>query len=353
MGLLILTHSSRRVDHRRSNLNFFNVRYRDPDRLARVPAFESLAPARAYRGRFGALSVHTVGTGAGAPRVERTAFFLHPDRIQHALLMDERRLLLCLEAGLELHYLARPIRELRGDISAQAELVHTYDDPWFGGLHTVSRMDGGRVVVSASAADAIMVLNLDSGEVEARHRMPAELYGHNYALDDDQDLRAHYVANDYQTTHINAASVSDDGRVVVSALIQGAVGEFDLADGSYRELCRGFLGCHGARLASDGSYYFADSVNGNVVFLDTSGRVLRRYGVNSRWLHDVQELTPTLFALSFSDRNALWVLDVDSGKVVHRDEFSGRFTHHGFKYQRRLFKRLGCSTQFLSWHGDL
>ena len=75
--------------------------------------------------------------------------------------------------------------------------------------------------------------------------------------------------NDLQTTHINDASSMDGGsRVVVSTLIQGAIGVFDLGGGSYQEVTRGLVGCHAARVNDEGVIYFADNCGGALVELE-------------------------------------------------------------------------------------
>ena len=133
----------------------------------------------------------------------------------------------------------------------------------------------------------MLILDLASGEVERTLRFPAALYGQGYELTPEADLRRHAIPDEAQTTHVNAAHRAGGSRLVVSTFIPGAIGRFDLATGGYEELCRGFVGCHGARVSAEGEVYFADSTAGALVFLTPEGTVARRFATGSRWLHDV------------------------------------------------------------------
>ena len=134
--------------------------------------------------------------------------------------------------------------------------------------------------------------------IERSLRMPASLYGHNYTLTSEMDLRRHYIHDGCQTTHLNAASVDREGRrAVVSTLIQGAIGLFDLRTGDYQEIARGFVGCHGARFSDRDEIYLADSPRGCLIFLGPGGRVTRRFETGSLWLHDVQQIRESYLRL--------------------------------------------------------
>jgi hypothetical protein len=137
------------------------------------------------------------------------------------------------------------------------------------------------------------------------------------------DLRRHYVGDDLQIAHVNAAFGDRTGRyVAVSTLIQGAVGVFDLETGRYEEVTRGFVGCHGARFDDRGNLYFADSTTGMLVTLTEEGKIARRFGTGSRWLHDVQQLRGSIYAFALADANELRVYDVEKDELLFRATFT-------------------------------
>lgn len=350
LGTLLLTHSSRRVNPERCSVDFLTRRFSDPDRLRDLPPFETLPPARALYS--GALSVWRVGRDGrdGTLRVRRLGSVRSRDKIQHAALASDTELLIGFEHRLERWRLAAPIDALdrldRGAMRPEATLVH----PHLAGLHTVEPLPGGRAAVSCSAPDAVLVVDLATGTVERTLRMAAELYGAGYELRADRDLVRHFIDDGHQATHLNAAHRDPEGRrLAVSTLIQGAVGVFDLATGGYRELTRGFVGCHGARFDRRGEVYFTDSVTGCLVRLDRRGRVAGRFAVGSRWLHDALEIGDGLVAFALSDANELRLVDVGRGRVLWRRRFARWPVDALFGAARRWPGWLGNSTQALSF----
>jgi hypothetical protein len=218
------------------------------------------------------------------------------------------------------------------------------------GLHTVEPLGEGRVALSCSAPDAVLVLDLERNQLERTLRLPAALYGQGYELDGTADLRRHAIPDEAQATHVNAAHRDGAGRLVVSTLIQGAIGRFDLASGAYEELCRGFVGCHGARVSAEGEVYFADSAAGMLVFLTPQGEVARRFGTGSAWLHDVQQVAGSVYAFALADRNELRLYDVESGERLECRRFPRWPFPLGFRAARLLPGWLGNSVQALAFH---
>jgi hypothetical protein len=146
--------------------------------------------------------------------------------------------------------------------------------------------------------------------------MPESIYGRNFDLSRADSVVEHYIPNDLQLTHINSASFWCDG-IVVSTLI-GAIGWFDL-QGQYRELLRGFVGCHGIRpQARTGPLYFSDSCLGVVVFLNSKLGISRRVDTQSRWLHDALQLGGDVFAVSIADHNQVSIVDFASRQPIAR-----------------------------------
>lgn len=346
LGTLALTHSSRSTNLARCSVQFLTRRFGHPDRLAQKPPFASLEPAeRLYSG---AASFYRVEMGSGGRfRLRRLGAVKRRDKIQHVGFAETRELLVGYEHFVERWRLREPIEQLAriGDPAPERRFEH----PHLAGLHTVEPLGPTAAALSCSAADAVLLLDPETGEVRRELRLPEELYGEGYRLTPEMDLRRHYVDDGWQAAHVNAAFASPDGRwLAVSTLIQGAIGLFDLESGAYRELTRGFVGCHGARFDDRGRIYFADSATGTLVVLD-GGRIARRFAVGSPWLHDVQQIDGGVFAFALSQPNELRLYDVDRDLLLCRRRFLRWPPNACFRLARRLPWWLGNSAQALSF----
>lgn len=353
LGILALTHSSRRTNLARCSAEFLRLRFGDPERLRNLPAFETLPPPEPLY--CGSASFFRVGENEeGRLRLDPLGRIKDAEKIQCATLLGETDLLVGYEQRVERWRLPEPLGALPRIDRASCAVAGRYEHPHLAGLHTVEPLSAGRAVLSCSAADALLVLDLESGEVERTLRMPAAFYGQGYPLTPDMDLRRHYVDDEGQTTHVNQGWPFDGGRrVLVSTLIQGAIGVFDLATGEYEELARGFVGCHGARVSGEGEIYFADSTAGHLVFLDRRGRVARRFDAGSRWLHDVQQIAGSVYAFALADANELQVWDIDREERLARRRFFTWPCERFFGLARRVPYWLGNSTQALSFRSVL
>ncbi|HEV2853861.1 MAG TPA: hypothetical protein VHC97_13750 [Thermoanaerobaculia bacterium] len=386
LGTLALTHSSRRTNLARCSVQFLTGRFGDPGRLSRLPPFDSLPPPEPLY--CGAASFHEVlEDGQGRLRFRPAGSFRHRDKVQHVAWMG-KEMLVGFEQRVEIwrvvHAASAELRPRPG-INARARqksplkgtqngvgfsrlllrspgiyaragagtgmtVTARIEHPLLAGLHTVVPMSENRALLSCSASDALLVLDLGTGGIEKVLRMPEDLYGSNYDLGPETDLRRHYVGDEQQTTHVNAAHPFDAGRrAVVSTLIQGAVGVFDLETGAYEEIARGFVGCHGARVSAEGEVYFADSAAGHLVFLDGRGRIARRFDAGSRWLHDAQQIRGGVYAFALADANELRVWDVDREELLYRRRFLTWPVEGLFGLARRAPFWLGNSTQALSF----
>jgi FkbM family methyltransferase len=289
------------MDFHRASLNFLVNRYASPNRLRNPPPLTDLPGAKSSE-YIGNVTVWDCGDDPCSPP-KLITFQKRDFKAQHAVLLGDR-LAVCGTDHLEVC-----------DLSGKTLFERT--DPWFSGGHTICRTGrGGEVAVSCSGSDAVLLFDLSSDRPDATAlRIPEPWYGRNYDLPRDADLHSHYIHNDLQRTHINSAVPLGDG-FLVSMLIPGAVGILG-RDGTYRELTRGFVGCHGARMRPglDG-FYFADSCLGALVEMDWSGRVLRRFAVATRWLHDVEWVADELFLFCLSDTNSVELWDVASGRLV-------------------------------------
>lgn len=354
LGTLILTHSSRSIDRKRCCLNFLTRRYSDPSRLDNLPLFEDLPSEKSY-GRDYHGSVSFFKFHRNAQELVDISFVgnirSRRGKIQHTVLVGERKLLVCYESCLEVWKFRDPVHLSERITSSDYSVERQFKCKYFSGLHTVYPLSKNRAVLSSSAADAILILNLKTGIVENIYRMPSYLYGNNYDLTPDMDMKEHYIGNDYQTTHINSAYPFNQGQqVAVSTLVQGAIGIFDLISGNYTEITHGFIGCHGARVNDVGQIYFADSVTGTLVILDDHGKINMRYAVASRWLHDVQQIANSIYAFAVADSNELRIEDIQRGKLLFRYNFFTCPVSKFFDISNILARWKGNSTQFLSYY---
>lgn len=348
LGILTLTHSSRRNNSARCSVQFLTARFGDSRRLDDLPPLASLPPATPLYS--GAASFYRLTLDGGRLRIQGLGSLRHRDKVQHVAIDDERTILVGFEHRLERRTLPRPIGEMErlraGDFGPEV----SFAAPHLAGLHTVQPLGNGRVALSCSSSDAVLLYDLDRQLVERTLHLPPEIYGLGYELGPDDDLRRHHIEDAAQSTHVNAAFASPDGRrLAVSCLIPGAIGIFDLTTGGYHEVVRGFVGCHGARFSDRGELYFADSTSGMLVFLDEDGAVVRRFAVPTRWLHDVQQLHGSLYAFALNDPNELRIYDIDRDTLLYRRRFLTWPVEGLFHLARRLPWWLGNSTQALSF----
>ena len=351
LGLLTLTHSSRATEPERCSVQFLTQRFAARDRLADPPRFETLPPAPTLYS--GAVSFYQAAeTESGGLHLRRLGRVRSRDRIQHAVLLPSGDLLVGYE-----HRVVRwrpraslfiESTELERIDAADFQVAARYDHPHLAGLHTIDTLPGGLAALSCAAADAVLFLDPAEGRIERTLRMPRDLYGRSYDLAPGMDLRRHYIHDEVQTTHVNAAFGDRTGRwVAVSTLIQGAIGVFDLQSGKYEEVTRGFVGCHGARFDDKGNLYFADSTTGHLVVLGDDGKIARRFAVASRWLHDVQQLRGNVYVFALADSNEMQVWDVERNEMLFREVFPSWATE-GVEGEEAPLGWVGNSVQALA-----
>jgi hypothetical protein len=353
-GVLALTHSSRETDLEECSRKTLVEKYSSPDRLKKILPFENLSPVVDAKLYFGGVSFYLVYKDINEKiSFKKNGHIKSERKIQHAIFLDEKRILAVYEFHLELWKLYKPITAYKSLSRKNFYIDKIYDHPHFSGLHTASMVTENLVVLSASAPDAILILDLESGKLMDSNRMPKELYGENYELTVNMDLRKHYIHNQLQTTHINSA-YSYGNNILVSALIPGSIGYFNLETKNYVELTSGHIGCHGARVSNEGEIYFTDSTAGKLVFLGEHGNIINEFTIDSKWLHDSLQIEGDIFAFTVADKNELRIVDIKSGNVLYKKKF---FTStkifnkvvsdsNGFIAKLPFF--YGNSTQFLS-----
>ncbi len=299
-NLLCVSHTDRALHQERANLNFLELRYTNPNRLPPKEPFESLTPSIEHSPYLGAVSIWEFDGGS----VQKPRLLAHfrPDRYkpQHVIWHKQRLWVLGIEC-LEVY-------------DASFKLIKQVHDPWLAGAHTIAPDGKGRMILSCSGSDSVLLLDETSYKIVKALRLPEEIYGFNYPLKRTDSVYDHFIPNDGQLTHINCAWPWKDG-ILVSTLIQGAIGWFDEKD-HYRELTRGFVGCHGVRLSLQGQIYFSDSCTGLITFLTPSNTIACRIQTESVWLHDALQLNENLFAAAVADRNRVEIIDRTTRKIV-------------------------------------
>jgi hypothetical protein len=177
LGFLTLTHSSRTTNLARCSVQFLTRRFGDPGRLRDLPPLATFGPAEVLYS--GAVSFYRVSREAeGRVRLAVLGAIRHRDRLQHVVRYAAKgadELLAGFENRLERWRLRAPLEDLRRVTRKDVTVVRRYEHPHLVGLHTVEPLEGGRVALACSASDAVLVLDLASGEVERTLRLPASL----------------------------------------------------------------------------------------------------------------------------------------------------------------------------------
>lgn len=287
--LMCVTHSDRPLERERCSLSFLQQRCGRPDRLPPATPFHSLLPASSHVAWGGRVTIWDFESGdLLRPRL---AAVLWPRGYKPQCARWHRGRLWIL--GIE------QLRLYDADFNE----TRCITDPWMADGHTMFPDDDGGMVLSCSASDAILRVDGAAHIVTAAQRLPAAVFGVNYELRREDSVVEHYIPQDLQAAHLNAAFPAGD-RVLATTFIQGAVGFLD-AENRWHEITRGFVGCHGARMDRNRRVYFADSCTGVVCFLDPRGRIIHRLNAHSVWLHDAEALPSGIVVCSVSDRNRL------------------------------------------------
>jgi WD40 repeat protein len=243
-----------------------------------------------------------------------------PFKIQHAAVVGSR-LVLCFENFLAVIPTAgAPLESL--DLRPGSK--YRIDDNWFSGLHTVFPANDDVCLVSSSGADAVLWVDLRTRKVIRRWRLPSDIYGVNYELTPAMSVSRHYIHNEIQLGHLNCAYPDGREGCYISTLAQGDIGHVD-EDERYSLLARGYVGCHGVRLAHTvRDLYFSDSCSGRLMRFDADGNVRQWRCVDSRWLHDVEQADSDLYVFCMGDRNEVAPMDVSNGEELGRFAFESR-----------------------------
>lgn len=299
--LLVVTLSDRSTDREGIAVSRLGQRYSRADRLVDLPDWRSF-PSAAEAQRFGG-SILVCRLDVRAPSVE-PAFVLRPhdDKPQHAIL-----------AWPDLWVLGvRTLRRYRMHLGADGpnlQLAAECDDPWLSGGHTLDLSADGMLLVSASAGDAVLAVDGRSLEVVWRWRLPSDAFGSNWPIGPTDDLREHYIPNDFQLAHLNGAAWH--GRGFVYSTLSGTIG-YASVDGLHQILLSGLTSSHGIRSDAHEGLYFSDSAAGMIIGLDEEDGIQWRQSVDSRWLHDSLHVGDGFYVCLLTDACALWLIHRDS-----------------------------------------
>ena len=316
--LLCITHSDRPTEDGRANLNFLETRFQKPNRLPPKCDFNTLTPISEHQTYHGSVTIWYFSEGDYSK--PRLLLFLRPDyKPQHAIWYQEKLWILGVDR-LEVY-------------DSSLSRLALIEDTWLSGAHTIFPDGRGNLLVTCSASDSVLLIDEQSFAVASVLRLPESIYGHNFELSRTDSVVEHYITNDLQLTHINAASSWRNG-IVVSTFIQGAIGWFN-SQGKYKELLRGFVGCHGVRADTrTEQLYFCDTCLGTVIFLDNNLNIERRIATGSTWLHDAQQIEGDVFAVAAMDRNQVEIMDIQSRQVIltipgHEFGLGTQFLYYG------------------------
>lgn len=296
---ICLTHSPRPLDFSRSSRSFLQDRYKSSNRLNKLPEFKSLTEKDSPKW-FNNLTVWELNLETLKPTLLH--FFKKDYAANHAII-HKNTLLICGGTFFECFDL----------ISKKSE---TFSHNWFAGGHTVY-FDAitKQFCFSCSSSDAVLFFDPEKKVFTKTFRMPENFYGYNYDLKPSDDVRKHYINNDTQLTHINCCYPCEKGYLT-TAFIQGAVGLFDF-EGSYQELTSGFLGCHGARTRPGlHGFYFSDSPSGHLYEMSWTGKIMKKFSIDSTWLHDTQWVKDDIYLFSSGDKNKLQLWDTKKHSMI-------------------------------------
>lgn len=296
---ICLTHSPRPLDFSRSSRPFLKDRYKSPQRLLNLPDFESLSEKDAPKWHNN-LTIWKLNPNN--LKFTLLYFFEKNYTANHAII-DKNTLLICGSTFFE-------------RINLKSQSGEYFSHNWFAGGHTVYfDPTTKQFCFSCAASDAVLFFDPGKNIFTNEFRMPEKFYGHNYNLNSSSDVRKHYINNDTQLTHLNCCYPCQRGYLV-TAFIQGAVGIFDF-NGNYTELAAGYLGCHGARTRPGlNGFYFADSPLGYLYEMTWSGSLMRKFKVNSGWLHDTQWIKDDLYLFSIGNKNQLQLWDINQNIMI-------------------------------------
>lgn len=205
--------------------------------------------------------------------------------------------------------------------------------PSFNDLHSVRASQQG-MIVAASGTDSISEIS-DSGEVQwlwwgVEHGFDTDPFGNRRELSPLDDHREILYDTWLQTTHVNSALALNQNVVVATLFHQGCLVSIDRRTGETYILLDGLSRPHAIRRHPSGRLSLADTVRGSGLICDVTGehgpaaavrvQVRHRVEVGTRWLQDWHVLDDGVVVAVDGERPAVVFLRT-TGEVIRRDEF--------------------------------
>lgn len=298
MKILCVTHSDRTFLEARCEINFLQNRFPE-NRFEKHNPTDAIAGIKEAVPYLGALTLWKINESDYSLQFIKR--YLPDYKVQFAAFHDDRLVIIGSDRIEVLNTEFSPLKTING--------------PHLVGGHTLHFDTEGYAWVNSAPGNMIMKIDIDTGEIIETIQMPTR-YGGGISLE-NKDLRDYFIPTDLQPTHVNCAFPHDD-LVYVTLWIQGAVGVYD-AHRNYREIISGFRGIHSGKIEPHtGKLYFTDSAAGILWFYDLEqGKLVRRFKINSQWVHDADHIKNDIFAAGLSDTNTVQLVSIDKMEMIH------------------------------------
>jgi hypothetical protein len=256
-----------------------------------------------------------------------------PLPMPQGICVEERRLLVALRGTHEL-------------IVLEEERTQHLSHPRLANLHTISPMNNGRYLLTSSATDTIVEIDLN-GELfwswsSFDHGFTQLKNGHRYVFDPHKDHRELISVAADHPTHINSAIIMRSGEILATFFQQGLLVRISRSTGQLEVILDGLQYPHSIRASPDG-FILSDSFNSRILRLDNDLRCVSEIKPDLQWIQDSQEViindSRRIFSLSNryithpspSDRNRVVEVDVESGQII--DEMNFELKEHLFSLE--------------------
>ena len=162
----------------------------------------------------------------------------------------------------------------------------------FNALHTVRRSTCG-ILVTSTGLDLILEMDLQ-GRILWQwwahdHGLDQTPLGRTRYLDRSADHRRNRFGTLQQTTHLNSAIESPDGRILTTLFHQNMVVAIDRCSGDWQTIITDLPHAHSVRLVDDRHFTVADTGHGRAILVDlVSCKVKAEVSIATSWLQDCQ-----------------------------------------------------------------
>ena len=198
--------------------------------------------------------------------------------------------------------------------------------PWFNDVHSF-RLGGSNLLLASTGVDAILEVSPQTAEIEwswfaTENGFTENSYGDNIHTDKEADHRQKIYDTHHNTTHLNSALQIEPSVVIATLFHQGEMIRIDKDSGTFDTLLTGLSEPHGLRSTEDGSISLANTVDGEVLRGNISGKEfnpIMSFKVPTDRLQDCLE---TEYGWMLVDRQYSRILHTDSnGNILATDQF--------------------------------